>query len=118
MFQLRFSAAGRLAAAATAAGLLAGCVQSDPEWANKLAMTQGAPRADAAAIRERQSAVFEGVEERALLLEATQTLQDLGFTIEESASRYGVLAGSKDRDAIEAALHGERARRGDGTAGA
>ncbi len=36
-----------------------------------------------------------------MLREATQVLQDLGFTIEESAPQYGVLAGSKDRDATE-----------------
>lgn len=65
-------------------------------------MSVGAPRADAAAIRERQTTVFEGVDERTLLIETTQALQDLGFTIEESAPRYGVLAGSKDRDATEA----------------
>ena len=81
---------------------LAGCVQNDPDWANKQALKIGAPRADAPAIRARQSAIFHDVDERALLLETTQALQDLGFTIEESASRYGVLAGSKDRDAVEA----------------
>lgn len=80
---------------------LSACAQ-DPDAANRAALEIGAPRPDAAAIRARQSAVFEGVSEERLLIEATQTLQDLGFTIEESAPRYGVLAGSKDRDATEA----------------
>jgi hypothetical protein len=80
---------------------LSACAQ-DPDAANRAALEIGAPRADAAAIRTRQTAVFEGVTEERLLTEATQILQDLGFTIEESAPRYGVLAGSKDRDAIEA----------------
>jgi hypothetical protein len=57
-------------------------------------------RPDAGQIRERQTARFDVPESR-LLVEATQVLQDLGFTIEESAPRYGVLAGSKDRDAVE-----------------
>lgn len=80
--------------------VLSGC--ADPDWANKMALEVGAPRADAAAVRERQIALFHNVTEQRLLLEGTQVLQDLGFTIEESASQYGVLAGSKDRDAVEA----------------
>jgi hypothetical protein len=77
------------------------CQKPDPEWANKEALRIGAVRPDAAVIRERQSARFIGTPEEKLLLEATQVLQDLGFTLEESAPRYGVLAGSKDRDATE-----------------
>jgi hypothetical protein len=73
----------------------------DPDWANKAALQIGAPRPDAMAIRDRQSARFARVTEERLLVEVTQVLQDLGFTIEESAARYGVLAGSKDRDATE-----------------
>ena len=88
------------------AALVAGCLLSactpDPEWANKAALQIGAPRVDAMAIRQRQTMIFSDVSEPQLLGEATQVLQDLGFTIEESASRFGVLAGSKDRDATEA----------------
>lgn len=79
---------------------LAAC--QDPEWANKAALQTGAPRLDAGLIRERQTARFDTASEERLLVEATQVLQDLGFTIEESAPRFGVLAGSKDRDAVEA----------------
>lgn len=78
---------------------LAAC--QDPDWANRAALQIGAPRAEAAAIRQRQTARFDGVPETRLLVEATQVLQDLGFTIEESAARHGVLAGAKDRDAVE-----------------
>jgi hypothetical protein len=82
-------------------GLLAAC-QLDPDWANKAALKIGAVPPDAAVIRERQTTDFDNVSEQRLLVEATQVLQDLGFTVEESAPRYGVLAGSKDRDATEA----------------
>lgn len=81
--------------------LLSAC-QADPEWANSAALKIGAPRIDASVIRERQTATFFGTKEDALMAEVTQVLQDLGFTIEESAPRFGVLAGSKDRDAVEA----------------
>lgn len=81
-------------------GLLAAC-QPDPDWANKEALRIGSPRANAAEIRERQTARFQVGSEERLLLEATQVMQDLGFSIEESVARYGVLAGSKERDATE-----------------
>ncbi len=84
------------------AGMLSGCQGLDPDWANKAALTIGKPRNDAAQIRERQTARFAATSEERLLLEATQVLQDLGFTVEESAPAYGVLAASKDRDATEA----------------
>ena len=92
----------RKALACAAAALLTACAQQDPDWANKLAMTVGAPRANAAQIRERQTTRFPNVPEERLLVEATQALQDLGFTIEESAPKYGVLGAGKDRDATEA----------------
>lgn len=76
-----------------------GC--QDPEWANRAALQIGAPRSDAAEIRARQSTRIENASEQRVLSEVTQVLQDLGFTVEESAPRYGVLAGSKDRDATE-----------------
>ncbi len=81
---------------------LAGCQPVDPEWANKEALKIGAPRSNAEEIRDRQIGRFQVKSEERLLVEATQVLQDLGFTIEESTHRYGVLAGSKDRDATEA----------------
>jgi hypothetical protein len=76
--------------------------QTDPEWANKEALKIGAPLTDAAKIRERQTQSFSVASEAQLLSETTQVLQDLGFTIEESSAHYGVLEGSKNRDATEA----------------
>lgn len=89
-------------AAACSLSLLVACAP-DPEWANNLALRAGAPLDPEVAreLRDVQSASFAGVDERRLQRELTQTLQDLGFTIEESASRIGVFAGSKDRDATE-----------------
>jgi hypothetical protein len=81
--------------------LVTACVQ-DPDWANKTALQIGAVPPEAAKIRERQTSDFPNTSEKVLLVEATQVLQDLGFTVEESAPRYGVLAGSKNRDATEA----------------
>ena len=49
----------------------------------------------------RQTSAFPDASEERLLVEATQVLQDIGFTVEESVPRFGVLAGSKDRDATE-----------------
>jgi hypothetical protein len=80
--------------------IVAGC-QTNPNWANEAALRIGKPRPDAAEIRARQTTQFPTGDEVTLLVESTQVLQDLGFTIEESAPRYGVLAGSKDRDATE-----------------
>ena len=90
----------RLLFAAPVLASLVACQVADPEWANKAALQTGAVRPDAPQIRQRQTAQFAAPEQR-LLVESTQVLQDLGFTIEESAPRYGVLAGSKDRDAVE-----------------
>ncbi len=78
---------------------ITGC--QNPNWANEFALTAGAPLPDAAQVREAQTTRFQVHDETALLAEATQTLQDLGFTIEESAPQVGVLAGAKDRDATE-----------------
>ena len=94
-------AAPRLAFVLISSACLAACQTGESNWANREALRIGAPRPDIAQIRERQTARFHVASEEQLLAEATQVLQDLGFTIEESAPRYGVLAGSKDRDATE-----------------
>lgn len=89
------------AMALSASLVLAGCAQN-ANWANEFAMRAGAPLPNAAQIRERETGRFALRDETTLLLEATAVLQDLGFTVEESAPRLGVLAGAKDRDATEA----------------
>lgn len=94
------SSSRRFVALASLASLLSAC-QNNPNWQNKAALRIGAQRPDALAIRARQTERVAAGEERALV-EATQVLQDLGFTVEESAPHIGVLAGSKDRDATEA----------------
>ncbi|MFC7609465.1 hypothetical protein [Teichococcus aestuarii] len=71
--------------ALAAATSVAACQQPDQDWANKAALQAGAPLENAAALREAQTARFPETSEQRLLVEATQVLQDLGFTIEESA---------------------------------
>lgn len=79
---------------------------------NEVAMKVGAPpeikkedgtegKTSVVNIRALQVRRFETGDERKLLLAATQTLQDLGFTIEESSLEAGVLVGHKKRDAVE-----------------
>lgn len=89
-----------LAAILVLPAFLVACEQN-PNWQNDAALKIGALRPEAAQIRERQTTRIPA-NEHALLAEATQVLQDLGFTVEESAPEIGVLAGSKDRDATEA----------------
>jgi hypothetical protein len=69
---------------------------------NEIAVKAGEPRPDASAIRQRETIILKGIDERSALVEATQVLLDLGFTIEESAAPYGVVTGAKNRDATEA----------------
>jgi hypothetical protein len=87
-------------ASIAASCLLVAC--QNPDWAGEFALRNGAPRPDAAQLREAQTTRLPTPDELLVLSEATQALQDLGYTIEESAPRAGVLAGSKDRDATEA----------------
>jgi hypothetical protein len=54
------------------------------------------------AVRQVQSRRFETQNERLLLSACAGVLQDLGFTIDESAPKMGLIVASKDRDAIEA----------------
>lgn len=77
--------------------LLAGCQDH-----NQQALLIGAPSAMAPQIREMQTLGVPDVPEAQLLRDATQVLLDLGFAIEESSSEFGVLVGSKQRDATEA----------------
>ena len=52
--------------------------------------------------RQAQTRRFDTKDEKKLLTAGAQVLQDLGFTLEESASELGVVVASKDRDATEA----------------
>lgn len=51
--------------------------------------------------RTLQTRRFDTLDEKRLLAAATQTFQDLGYTISESSLEAGVLVGSKHRDAEE-----------------
>ena len=51
--------------------------------------------------RRLQTRYFETSDEHRLLTSATAVLQDLGFTIDDSESGFGLVVGSKQRDATE-----------------
>lgn len=81
---------------ALSCGLLAGCIN-----ANEVALKLGAPPEGAVALRTLETRRFPTTDERTILLAATQSLQDLGFTVVESAPAAGALVGAKQRDARE-----------------
>lgn len=58
--------------------------------------------ADTLAMRQLQSRRFDTGDEAAILASCVGVLQDLGFLVEESSATTGFVAGSKDRDAVEA----------------
>lgn len=59
-------------------------------------------RPDTLEYRELQSRRFDTRNEKKLLTASAQVLQDLGFNIDESETKLGVLVASKNRDATEA----------------
>jgi hypothetical protein len=69
---------------------LAGCVPTAEQQA--AAFT---PVATATAARARQSRRFESEDLTLMLQASVSTLQDLGFTIEETQTQNGVIVGSK-----------------------
>jgi len=81
--------------------LLASC--TDP---NKHALDIGAPPIidgkTIAAVRSIQSRSFDTLNQENLVQASAATLQDLGFTVGEISNEFGVLTGSKERDAVEA----------------
>ena len=85
---------GRRVTAAAALALLAACATRVPEGALRLSP-------EAAADREAQTRRYEGITERELLAAGTGVLQDLGFAIDESESRLGIVVASKERSAID-----------------
>jgi len=84
----------RRIAAATSLALLAACATRVPEGALRLPP-------EAAADREAQTRRYEGITERELLAAGTSVLQDLGFAIDESETRLGIVVASKERSAID-----------------
>jgi hypothetical protein len=50
--------------------------------------------------RQLQTRRLDGIDEKALLAAAAGVLQDLGFNIDESETKLGVIVASKDRSAV------------------
>jgi hypothetical protein len=93
----RASGHGLISAALIALGLLllAGC-QTPPE--NAMALSP-----ESLKLRQLQTRRVEGIDEKALLAASVGVLQDLGFNIEESETRLGVIVASKKRSAVDTA---------------
>ena len=51
--------------------------------------------------RKLQTRIFEDVDEKKLLTASAAVLQDLGFTIDETETRCGLIVCSRDRDVTE-----------------
>jgi hypothetical protein len=84
-------------AALVALGLLfvAGC-QTVPDKAMELPL-------DSLQLRQLQTRKVDGIDEKALLAASVGVLQDLGFNIDESEAKLGVIVASKNRSAIDTA---------------
>ena len=59
------------------------------------------PSANSLQLRQLQTRKIEGIDEKTLLAACVGVLQDLGFTIDESQARLGVIVASKKRSAVE-----------------
>jgi hypothetical protein len=57
--------------------------------------------ADSLQLRQLQTRRIEGIDEPALLAASVGVLQDLGFNIDESETRLGVIVASKNRSAVD-----------------
>ena len=57
--------------------------------------------ADSLQLRQLQTRRIEGIDEKTLLAACVGVLQDLGFNIDESESRLGVIVASKNRSAVD-----------------
>ena len=74
---------------------LVACNQTVPKSALQLSP-------DTLQLRQLQTRSFDTGNEKKLLTAGASVLQDLGFSIEESETKLGVILGEKDRDAREA----------------
>lgn len=74
---------------------------------NEHALKIGGPPVDegetVSSLRVMQSRRFDTLETPRLIEASTATLQDLGFNIQTTSTDFGVISGSKDRDAVETA---------------
>jgi hypothetical protein len=85
---------GFLALALFVTSLTAACQKHIPEDALKL-------NPESLQERQVQTRVFQTSDEAMVLNACAALLQDLGFNLEESESRLGVIVGSKDRSAVQ-----------------
>ncbi len=53
--------------------------------------------------RQMQTRRFDGISEKSLIAASAGVIQDLGFNIDEAETELGLIVGSKERDAKEAA---------------
>ncbi len=77
------------------AGFLAGCEPGIPKEALQLSP-------ESLKDRQLQTRRFETRDEAKLLSASALLLQDLGFTLDESETKLGLIVGSKDRSAVNA----------------
>ena len=92
---LRWSATGATAALMIGFAAISGCATTVPKDAL-------IPTPDTMQRRELQSRRYDGISEKQLLSACAEVLQDLGFNIDESETRLGVIVASKDRSAFSA----------------
>lgn len=74
---------------------LAACAQKIPKEALQLS-------SESLEKRQLQTRRFDTRDEASMLSASAQVLQDLGFILDESETKLGVIVASKDRDATEA----------------
>lgn len=78
---------------AIAAVVTTGCETTVPKDALKLSQST-------LEVRSVQTRQFEGRSEEDILSASAGVLQDLGFEIQESETKLGLIVGTKDRDAV------------------
>jgi hypothetical protein len=81
------------------AGLLGACQHDNSVEAQTSALRL---TNDSLAQRQQQLRRFDTLDERNLLAAGAGVMQDLGFLIQETSARAGLIMADKDRDAVEA----------------
>ena len=89
-----WSGAYRLSLPVLAALILTGCMRGDPR--DSFVLTP-----EHLQNREMRTRMYEGISEVDILSASAAVLQDLGFTIDESETKLGLIVGSKDADATD-----------------
>ena len=73
--------------------VLCGCVQTIPKDALQLSP-------ESLALKQLQTRGFNTRTEKKIIVSGASVLQDLGYTIDESETKLGVVVGSKDKSAV------------------